>query len=101
MSGGSWNYLYQTMEDAADRLQNTSTEQECCEDRRVLGVLLRKVANAMHAIEWVDSCDYSSGDEVEPIKACFEHGFYKQATLQQLKSQVELLAEKISHWEKK
>ena len=32
--------------------------------------LLRIVAKAAHDIEWVDSGDYDSGDEVEAIRAC-------------------------------
>lgn len=99
MSGGSWDYLYQKIEDAADRLQNTSTKHSCCEPRRAFGSLLYKVARAMHSIEWVDSCDYGPGDELKDIKMCFEEQTFKQALLEELKSQIVLLAEKIKFYE--
>lgn len=63
MSGGSWDYLYNKVEDAADRLDGST-----CEHRRAFGKLVAKVADALHAIEWVDSCDYAPNDEIEPIK---------------------------------
>ena len=64
MSGGSWDYFYGRLEDVASRLQ-------CERDplRKAFGAHLQKCAKALHDIEWVDSCDYSPGDEVEAIKA--------------------------------
>jgi hypothetical protein len=63
MSGGSWDYLYRRVEDAADRLR-------CSNDplRRALGAHLHDVAEALHAIEWVDSADYTPEQEIEPIR---------------------------------
>lgn len=69
MSGGSWNYLHQDIEDAARRLVH-GAHSSCVEERVALGRLLEKVARAMHDIEWVDSCDYGKGDEREAILAC-------------------------------
>ena len=63
MSGGSWDYLHSKMEYAADRL----TKDEMPE-RRALGRMMERMAKAMHAIEWVDSCDWAKGDEVAPIE---------------------------------
>lgn len=37
--------------------------------RAAFGRHLLLVADAMHAVEWVDSCDWGPGDEVEAIKA--------------------------------
>lgn len=64
MSGGSWDYLCYRMDDAADQL-------ECSKGplRQALGTHMRKVAKAMHDIEWVDSHDYAPGDEVDAIRA--------------------------------
>ena len=64
MSGGSWDYMYQRLDDAADRLQ-------CEKDalRRAFGQHVKLVAKALHDIEWVDSCDYGKGDELPAIKA--------------------------------
>jgi len=63
MSGGSWNYLYMKMENAAD---------EFIEDkrplRRAFGKKMRLYAKAMHDIEWVDSLDTSKGSEEKAIK---------------------------------
>lgn len=64
MSGGSWDYFYSRLEDVATRMQ--------CESdpiRKAFGSHLQKCADALRAVEWVDSCDTSPGDEIEPIKA--------------------------------
>jgi len=52
MSGGSWDYLYLKIGEAAARLEESNTMSRCA-----LGVHLGKVAAAMHAIEWNDSGD--------------------------------------------
>ena len=64
MSGGSWDYFYERLEDVASRLQ-------CERDplRKAFGSHLQRCAKALHDIEWVDSCDCSPGDEVKAIKA--------------------------------
>lgn len=62
MSGGSWDYLYSKLEDAANRLKADN-----CPHRRALGKKMQLMAEDMHDIEWVDSCDYSPGDELKSI----------------------------------
>lgn len=62
MSGGSWDYVYYKVEEAAERLQS-----EKCPHRRVLGDRLKLYAKALHDIEWVDSGDKVRGDEMEAI----------------------------------
>ena len=42
---------------------------EVASERRWFINLLRAVSIAAHDIEWVDSCDYGPGQEVEAIKA--------------------------------
>ena len=66
MSGGSWNYIYCQIEEIASSIyyqQNLPTD---------LSDLLYQKVNllsiAMHDIEWVDSCDYSSGKEAAAVK---------------------------------
>lgn len=71
MSGGSWDYVYSQFESVAYRLKSTSLEHDTCELRRALGDKIAQIARALHAIEWVDSCDYANGDEKELIAACF------------------------------
>ena len=63
MSGGSWDYVCYKVADAANALKN-----QACPYRQALGQHLVLVAEALHDIEWVDSCDKSPGDEIESIK---------------------------------
>lgn len=65
MSGGSWQYLYDKIDDAADRLITGKRVPE----RIAFGHHMKKVAAAMHDIEWVDSCDYGCGAEIKAIDA--------------------------------
>lgn len=64
MSGGSWDYCYQNVNEVADRLCISPNPL-----RRAFGRHVALVAKALHDIEWVDSCDYSEGDEVDAIYA--------------------------------
>lgn len=61
MSGGSMDYLYSKVQDA-----NFSEDTVL---RRAFRAHLNKVAEALHDIEWVDSCDYGKGDEEKAIRA--------------------------------
>lgn len=64
MSGGSYDYAYRHVEDMADSLR---AEGSCGAAPAALRELfrehLRHVAEAMHAIEWNDSCDGDSREE--------------------------------------
>ena len=74
MSGGSMNYLYLTLErDAEFRLTTP--------ERKAFAKHLVKVAKALHDIEWVDSSDYSPGDESESIRACLAPGMALEAAI--------------------
>ncbi len=64
MSGGSWDYFYSRLEEVAARLQG---EREPI--RVAFGKHLQKCADALHAIEWVDSGDSGEGGEVAAINA--------------------------------
>lgn len=66
MSGGSYDYFYHKLEQFAYDMSISPSEVE----RKAFQDLLFKVAKACHDIEWVDSGDYSEGDELEAIKAC-------------------------------
>ena len=65
MSGGSMEYLSYKVEDANFR--------EDTPERKAFRAHLRKVANAMHKIEWNDSGDGEDG-ESEAIRACIGDG---------------------------
>ncbi len=67
MSGGSFQYLYSKIEDAA---QTLSADQN--PTRKAFGKHLYLIAEAMHDIEWVDSCDYGPGDEMNAIMKCID-----------------------------
>lgn len=64
MSGGSWEYLYHRIEEASGRLIESRDPL-----RQAFGRHLFLVAQALHDIEWVDSCDYGTGDEMPAIEA--------------------------------
>jgi len=80
MSGGAYDYVCHKIDDITIKHADS---------RRILfQALLKLVAKAMHDIEWVDSGDYSDGDEYEAIDACFapELAFaYREAYEEQLK----------------
>lgn len=65
MSGGSYDYAYMKLEEFADQLRNKS----CCADdsdpalRELFREHVRRVARAMRAIEWNDSCDGDSAEK--------------------------------------
>lgn len=64
MSGGSMNYL-------CERVREADFDKDTPE-RLAFARHLALVAQALHDIEWVDSCDYAAGDENEAIRACLQ-----------------------------
>lgn len=68
MSGGSWEYLCYKVQDAAFKLCQSNNAQ-----RKAFGKHLALVAEALHDIEWVDSCDKSPGDEFKSIMKCIKN----------------------------
>lgn len=77
MSGGSYDYVYHRIEDAADEVDHRQKAEWHSDEARALRAWLaehlRLVSKAMHDLEWVDSCDYGPGDEVEAIRAVLAH----------------------------
>ena len=75
MSGGSYLYAYRHVEEFAEALENNERldghplYQPNGLDRLGFAAHLKKVAAAMKAIEWVDSCDCSSPHDTEAIAA--------------------------------
>lgn len=65
MSGGSYDYAYRYVDDFADKLERVAATKLHLDFVKHV----RKVAKAMHDIEWVESCDYGEGDDIEAIKA--------------------------------
>ncbi len=66
MSGGSYDYVYQKI----DQIEIKDCDIKF--RRKAFQKLLKLVATAMHDIEWVDSGDYSEGEENPAIMECFE-----------------------------
>jgi hypothetical protein len=64
MSGGSYQYAYYRIEELAGEIRTTTAL------RKAFKAHLLKVAKACHDIEWVDSADYSPGDEDSAIREC-------------------------------
>lgn len=73
MSGGSWDYVYTRFNDVSDRLLREPSLK-----RKTLGRLVKKVSEAMYAIEWVDSSDMSPGDEIRAINAVLKFNYSKE-----------------------
>jgi hypothetical protein len=65
MSGGSYDYVYYKI--AEIKIRGTRNNKR----RLLFQNLLTFVAKAMHDIEWVDSGDFSDGDENKAIDAVF------------------------------
>ena len=66
MSGGSYDYIWIKIDDI--EIRNIDNNPK----RNKFQKLLKLVADAMHAIEWVDSGDYGEGAEEEYIDKVFE-----------------------------
>ena len=93
MSGGSMDYLYLKVEDASMRIDSPL--------RRAFWIHLKKVAKALHDIEWVDSGDYARGDEVKAIEECLAPGALLTQVLAEAKAAVSTLAAEITLAEEK
>ena len=72
MSGGSHDYAYARVQEMADDMLMLSRGSSGL--RNAFARHLRKVAKAMHDIEWVDSGDYRPGDEDAAIRECLGDG---------------------------
>tara|TARA_R110000868_G_scaffold336554_2_gene597462 strand:- start:929 stop:1219 length:291 start_codon:yes stop_codon:yes gene_type:complete len=86
MSGGSMDYLCYKLDDVSFDLSTP--------ERRAFKKHLELVSKALHDIEWVDSGDYATGDEVEAILACIT----PQAVLQETIDTATNAMNGLSHW---
>ena len=70
MSGGSYNYLFEQVEQMAVQMRKNNQDlksKQVFELRQAFANHLSDVAYAMKQVEWVDSCDCGEGDEVYAI----------------------------------
>ena len=88
MSGGSMGYLYSKIDCEANFHRNTP-------QRKAFAAHLVKVTKALHDIEWVDSCDYTAGDENEAIMACIERSDVVEAAVESARAVMAELADAI------
>ena len=95
MSGGSWGYVYRRVEEVSETLLYSK-----CPYRKALGVHLSLIAEALHDIEWVDSADYSPGDEIESIKKVISMEKVLEKSLIDAKKMIEEINEIILACEK-
>lgn len=65
MSGGSLDYVYSKVEDAAAKIRSNARHST----HFAFADHLMKVAKALHDVEWTFSGDYGVGDDVEAINA--------------------------------
>lgn len=87
MSGGSWNYAYQTFEEVAERLSASENPH-----RRALGDLIAKLVPAMREVEWVDSNDSANGDEDAVILAALGPALILESAHAALREEIERAA---------
>lgn len=90
MSGGSYNYLFERVEEMASQIRINNKDiqsRQVFELRESFASHLSDVARAMKAVEWVDSCDSGEGAEVASIlrvligkPQAFERKQYKDNT---------------------
>lgn len=96
MSGGSLDYAYSSVNCIAD----------CVESRartilhRAFSKHLRKVANALHDLEWVLSSDYEAGNEVAAIRAVLNAGAEIDVAVEQARNAMSDLALVLEPWTK-
>lgn len=81
------DYLYRKVLDA--HIAPTSPE------RIAFAEHVKKVAAALKAIEWVDSCDWSKDRETEAIRACLPEGAALEAATKEAEKALAQLWEQI------
>jgi len=67
MSGGELEYLYSKIRTCLELNYKPSTPE-----RKAFLNHMKLVVEALHDIEWVDSCDMGQGDENEAILRCLQ-----------------------------
>lgn len=95
MSGGSWDYLCYKVKDAAKQLC-----EEKCNHRKAFGKHLHLISEALHDIEWVDSCDLGRGDEIKAIMKCIEPQDVLNTSVEDTKEMIKRLQDLIKDIDK-
>ena len=73
MSGGAYGHAYRALEEFIEAQEVAEFPDEInIPVRREFAKHLRLVADAMHAVEWVDSGDCSPPHDADAIRRCLE-----------------------------
>ena len=90
MSGGSYDYLSNRIEELALMINRKAQHGVSCRVKRLAFVrLLDLCAKAAHDIEWVDSGDSTPGDEEPALDAVLEKGFIVNSCAESLRFEIE------------
>lgn len=95
MSGGSLNYVYTYVEDAAREVNVRAT----CIEHRAFASHLRKVAKALRELEWVLSGDNAEGDEMSAIREVVSDTTILHEAIDRAKAIMEELREEVARIE--
>lgn len=70
MSGSSLDYVYQKVDEAREQIEGFTTTSSCKYPAtwKAFTEHLKLVSAALHDIEWVCSCDYAPGKEIEAVQ---------------------------------
>ena len=79
MSGGSLDYCYGRVQDAAHTILSRAESPT----HRAFAAHLLKVSEALRAMEWMLSCDTSPGSEMAAIRAVLSEGAELEAATEQ------------------
>lgn len=84
----------------SSRIENDATFKTHTVLRKAFRKHLDKVINALHDIEWVDSCDYSDGDEDDAIRACLSPGAPLESAIEDAKAAMAAISEELERLQK-
>lgn len=97
MSGGSLDYVYQRVEEAAGSIRGRTDATPL---HLAFAEHLDKVAKALHDIEWVYSCDYGEGREEDAIMQVVSPGAVIEAAEVKLRDAIRQAEEAMKTAEK-
>ena len=81
MSGGSLDYVYSRVQDAAHTILSRAESPT----HHAFAAQLLKVSEALRAMEWMLSCDTSPGSETAAIRAVLSDGAELEAATESAK----------------
>lgn len=91
MSGGSLDYVYSKVDDAASTILSYAKTPQ----HRAFAEHLQRVSIALYAIEWVFSGDRALGSEVSAIEDCLRPGAALDCAIKEAKKVLAELSEEI------